>query len=56
VIVEKAGAEAVAHFKNFHASDNKYTMPFSEAKQYCNLTIFDQARGGIIFDLAKTKL
>jgi GTP-binding protein EngB required for normal cell division len=55
VIIDKLGADAVARFKNFYNSDRIYTMQYEQAKKYCNLIVFDEARGKVIFDLAKAR-
>lgn len=56
IIVDKLGTDAIVRFSNFYNDSNLNTMPFSQAKKYCNIMIFDKDTGRVIFDLVSTKI
>jgi predicted GTPase len=56
VIVNKLGREAITRFNHFINDDTLNQVPFSKAKEFCNLRIFDIKTKKKIFDLTETKI
>jgi len=56
VIVNKLGPGAAVRFQKFTSQKGLNTVSVDAARKFCNLVVFDQARGKVLFDMADQKL
>lgn len=51
VIINKLGLDAVTRFNNFYNNKSLNNLSLKEAKQFCNLIIFDSVKNRKLFDI-----
>ncbi|MBF9130312.1 50S ribosome-binding GTPase [Plantactinospora sp. S1510] len=56
VIVNKLGPGAAVRFQKFTSPQGLNTVSVETARRFCNLVVFDQARGKVLFDMADQEL
>jgi GTP-binding protein EngB required for normal cell division len=55
VIIDKLATSSIGRFRNFHSGGTMGQMPFSEAREYQNIIVLDEARNRV-FDLRAFEL
>lgn len=56
VVVNRLEAESIFRFESFYNRQNFSLMPTEQAKELCNLVVYDRKKDKVTFDLAEMKI